>query len=144
MRHSRPCGPVALPFQPQTEDFTARAPAGQSSCWGKTEAKPRERFRKEVLMNIEIEYCVPCGYLPRATDAQTRLLEQFGNRIDSVALKTGRKGVFTFRANGEQIYAKPELFDIEAIAARVAALLPAPELDGVQTEGRELLMGKAH
>jgi len=95
-------------------------------------------------MNIEIEYCVPCGYLPRATDAQTRLLEQFGNRIDSVALKTGRKGVFTFRANGEQIYAKPELFDIEAIAARVAALLPAPELDGVQTEGRELLMGKAH
>jgi selenoprotein W-related protein len=91
-------------------------------------------------MNIEIEYCVPCGYLPRATDAQTRLLETFGNRLDSVSLKTGRKGVFTFRANGETIYSKPDEFSIDAIVARVDALLP--ELDGVQPEGRDLLAGK--
>ena len=39
-------------------------------------------------MQIEIEYCVPCGYLPRATDAQTRILEAFGNRVESVSLKT--------------------------------------------------------
>ena len=35
-------------------------------------------------MKIEIEYCVPCGYLPRATDAQTRILEAFGNRVDQL------------------------------------------------------------
>ncbi len=93
-------------------------------------------------MHIEIEYCVPCGYLPRATAAQTRLLEEFGNAIDGVTLKTGRKGVFTFRADGEQIYAKPEPFDIEAIVATVRGALPARE--GVELGGRELLMGKRH
>lgn len=91
-------------------------------------------------MNVEIEYCVPCGYLPRATDAQTALLEAYGNRLESVSLKTGRKGVFTFRANGEVIYAKPQEFDIDTIVERVGALLP--EVDGVQAEGRELLAGK--
>ena len=69
-------------------------------------------------MKIEIEYCVPCGYLPRATEAQTRLLEEFGGRIESVALKTGSKGVFTFRADGEVIYSKPDEFDIDAISRR--------------------------
>lgn len=93
-------------------------------------------------MKIEIEYCVPCGYLPRATEAQTRLLEEFGNRLESVALKTGRKGVFTFRADGEVIYEKPDVFDIEKIVAEVRSRLP--EEPGVQREGRDLLMGKKH
>jgi len=91
-------------------------------------------------MKIEIEYCVPCGYLPRATEAQTRLLEELGGRIESVALKTGSKGVLTFRADGEEIYSKPEEFDIDAIVSRVRGMLPAPE--SVQTDGRDLLMGK--
>ena len=96
-------------------------------------------------MQIEIEYCVPCGYLPRAIDAQTTLLETFGNRLDSVSLKTGRKGVYTFRADGEVIYAKPDLFNIDAIVRRVEELLPEPEFaegSGVQAEGRDLLAGK--
>ncbi|MFO7243753.1 MAG: Rdx family protein [Actinomycetes bacterium] len=93
-------------------------------------------------MKIEIEYCVPCGYLPRATEAQTRLLEEFGNRLEAVALKTGRKGVFTFRADGEVIYEKPDVFDIEKIVAEVRSRLP--EEPGVQPEGRDLLMGKKH
>lgn len=93
-------------------------------------------------MKIEIEYCVPCGYLPRATEAQTRLLEEFGNAIDGVTLKTGRKGIFTFTADGEQIYSKPDEFDIDAIVSTVRAKLPATE--GVQAEGRDLLMGKPH
>lgn len=102
-------------------------------------------------MNIEIEYCVPCGYLPRAVEAQVRILEEFGNRVESVSLKTGRKGVFTFRADGEEIYAKPALFDIDAIVAEIASRLPEPpdgsaELagGGVQPDGRDLLMGKNH
>lgn len=93
-------------------------------------------------MNIDIEYCVPCGYLARATAAQTRLLEEFGYANEGVTLKTGRKGVFTFRADGEQIYSKPDEFDIEAIVGTVRSMLPAAE--GVQAEGRDLLMGKPH
>lgn len=93
-------------------------------------------------MKIEIEYCVPCGYLPRATEAQTRLLEEFGQRLESVALKTGAKGVFTFRADGEVIYAKPDLFNIEAIVRDISQRLPEPT--GVPVEGRDLLMGKHH
>ncbi len=93
-------------------------------------------------MLIEIEYCVPCGYLTRATEAQTRLLEEFGNAIEGVTLKTGRKGVFTFAADGEQIYSKPEEFDIDQIVGKVRAMLPATET--VQADGRDLLMGKKH
>ena len=93
-------------------------------------------------MKIEIEYCVPCGYLPKATEAQTRLLEEFGHRLDSVALKTGKAGVFTFRADGEVIYSKPDLFNIDAIIRTVSERLPEPA--GVQAGGRELLMGKLH
>lgn len=93
-------------------------------------------------MQITIEYCVPCGYLPRATEAQTRLLEEFGNSLEGVTLKTGRKGVFTFTADGEEIYAKPAEFDIDAIVADVREKLGPVE--GVQPEGRDLLMGKKH
>ncbi len=93
-------------------------------------------------MQITIEYCVPCGYLPRATEAQTRLLEEFSNALEGVTLKTGRKGVFTFTADGEEIYAKPAEFDIEAIVATVREKLGPVE--GVQPEGRDLLMGKRH
>ncbi|WP_284329138.1 Rdx family protein [Demequina litorisediminis] len=59
-------------------------------------------------VKIEIEYCVPCGYLDRALDAQRTLLSTFGGRLESVALVTGEKGVFTFRADGDTIYSKPD------------------------------------
>ncbi len=92
-------------------------------------------------MNIEIEYCVPCGYLPRATEAQTRLLEEFGGRLESVTLKTGSKGVFTFRADGDVIYSKPDEFDIDSIVTAVREKLPVA--DSVRADGRDLLMGKS-
>lgn len=93
-------------------------------------------------MKIEIEYCVPCGYLPKAVEAQVRILEEFGNRVESVSLKTGRAGVFTFRADGETVYSKPDLFSIDAIVRSISEKLPP--LEHVQAEGRELLMGKKH
>lgn len=70
-------------------------------------------------MNIEIEYCVPCGYLDRAIEAQRRLLTEFGNKVDSVRLKTGDQGVFTFRLDGREIYSKPAQFNIDDIVATV-------------------------
>lgn len=69
---------------------------------------------------IEIEYCVPCNYLPRAIDAQKAILERFGQKVDGVTLKTGAAGVFTIRVDGEQVYSKPQVFDIAAVIDGIA------------------------
>ena len=69
---------------------------------------------------VEIEYCVPCNYLPRAIDAQKAILERFGQRIDGVKLKTGASGVFRIRVDGEQVYSKPEEFDLDAVIDGIA------------------------
>lgn len=74
-------------------------------------------------MRIEIEYCVPCGYLERAIDAQRTLLTALGADLEAVTLKTGTKGVFTFRAGDEVIYSKPDDFDITTIVEKVKARL---------------------
>ena len=74
-------------------------------------------------MKIEIEYCVPCGYLDRAVEAQKAILSTFGESVDSVALKTGNKGVFTFRADGETIYSKPDQYDITTIVESIKSRL---------------------
>lgn len=72
------------------------------------------------MTQVEIEYCVPCGMLDRAQDVQHALLEEYGERLDSVALVTGDSGVFEVRADGEQIFDKEEdEFDVDAIVASV-------------------------
>ena len=63
-------------------------------------------------MEVEIEYCVPCGHLGRAIDVQRGLLQRFGQRLEAVRLKTGHGGVFTIRADGDQILdARTDGFD---------------------------------
>lgn len=74
-------------------------------------------------MNIEIEYCVPCGYLDRAADAQKTILSTFGNQLETVSLKTGTKGVFAVRADGDVIFSKPDEFRIEEIIDIIKARL---------------------
>jgi selenoprotein W-related protein len=74
-------------------------------------------------MNIEIEYCVPCGYLDKAAEAQKTILSTFGEQIAAVTLKPGNKGVFTFRLDGGEIYSKPAEFRIENIVDIVKARL---------------------
>ena len=79
------------------------------------------------MTDIEIEYCVPCGHLPRAQDVQEQILEEFGRDVDGVRLKTGDGGTFIVRVDGEPVYDKSEDggFDIEdvhdAIRARASA-----------------------
>lgn len=60
------------------------------------------------MTSIEIEYCVPCGMLPRAQDLQETILEEFGERVDRVALVTGDAGVFEVRVDDEQVFDKEE------------------------------------
>ena len=56
----------------------------------------------------EIEYCVPCGFLDRASDLQYLLLRTFGERLDAVTLRTGSDGVFRVRVGEDLVYDKFE------------------------------------
>ena len=69
---------------------------------------------------VEIQYCVPCGHLPRALDIQKSLLEHFGQKLDGVKLKTGDSGTFKIRLESEEIYDRSQEFDLDIIIAKVA------------------------
>lgn len=73
---------------------------------------------------IEIEYCVPCGFLPRAETIQHQLLTQFGDRLDRVSLVTGDHGVLTVSVDEEIVFDKAEdEYDVDEITRRVRAYL---------------------
>ena len=72
------------------------------------------------MTHVEIEYCVPCGFLDRAIDVQKALLRSFGDRLDRVALVTGDHGVFVVRVDGDPVFDKADdEFDVDAITRRV-------------------------
>jgi len=72
------------------------------------------------MTDVEIEYCVPCGFLPRAQDLQEALLEEYGQKLDSVALVTGDHGVFTVTVDGDLVFDKAEDdYDADAIVDSV-------------------------
>lgn len=58
------------------------------------------------MSHVEIEYCVPCGFLPRAVDVERALLEEFGRDLDGVTLVPGHGGVFEIRADDEVVWKK--------------------------------------
>jgi selenoprotein W-related protein len=73
------------------------------------------------MTHVEIEYCVPCGFLDRAEEVQHALLTSLGEDLDSAALVTGDKGVFRVRVDGETVYDKDEDgdYDVDALVAAV-------------------------
>lgn len=69
---------------------------------------------------VEIEYCVPCGFLDRAQDIQGQLLRQFGEQLDSVALITGDHGVLRVEVDETVVYDKDEdEYDLDEITRKV-------------------------
>lgn len=73
---------------------------------------------------VEIEYCVPCGFLDRAEQIQHALLTQFGEKLDSVTLVTGDHGVLRVDVDGESVWDKSEdEYDVDEITRRVRARL---------------------
>lgn len=69
---------------------------------------------------VEIEYCVPCGFLDRAQDIQGQLLRQFGEELDSVALVTGDHGVLRVEVDETVVYDKDEdEYDLDQITRNV-------------------------
>ncbi|MDS0293252.1 Rdx family protein [Halogeometricum luteum] len=76
------------------------------------------------MSEVEIEYCVPCGFLGRAEEMQHAVLEQFGERIDRVSLVTGDHGVLTVAVDGELVWDKSEdEYDVDEVTRRVRAAL---------------------
>jgi len=76
------------------------------------------------MTDVEIQYCVPCGHLDRAIDTQRELLEEFGQRLDGVRLKTGDSGVFVVTVDDDTVYDNREDedgFDIDAVKDAVQA-----------------------
>ena len=72
------------------------------------------------MPTVEIEYCVPCGFLERAEEIQHALLGQFGDRLDRVALVTGDRGVLTVAVDGDVVWDKADDdYDIDTITRRV-------------------------
>ncbi|WP_049923044.1 SelT/SelW/SelH family protein [Halopiger djelfimassiliensis] len=72
------------------------------------------------MTTVEIEYCVPCGFLSRAEDVQHALLTTFGEELDAVTLSTGANGVFVVRVDGEPVFDKSEAdYDVDGIVRRV-------------------------
>ena len=59
-------------------------------------------------MDVEIEYCVPCGFRDRAVEVQETVLNGLEQELDSVSLVMGDHGVFRVSADGEVVYDKDE------------------------------------
>lgn len=73
---------------------------------------------------VEIEYCVPCGFLDRAETIQHALLSNFGQQLDRVALVTGEHGVLRVSVDEQTVFDKDEdEYDVEAIVRAVRAQL---------------------
>ena len=72
------------------------------------------------MTSVEIEYCVPCGFLERAEDLQYALLSTFSEQLESVTLVTGANGVFAVRIDDDPIFEKhEETYDVDEIVRRV-------------------------
>lgn len=81
------------------------------------------------MPEIEIEYCVPCGLLDNAIETQRALLEEYGQDIDAVTLKTGHGGVFKVRIDDDLVFDKDEQeagYELERVKEAVHASIGAP------------------
>lgn len=76
------------------------------------------------MASVEIEYCVPCGFLERAEDIQHELLTNFGEELDRVSLVTGDHGVLEVRVGDEIVFDKDEdEYDVDGIVREVRSQL---------------------
>lgn len=57
---------------------------------------------------VTIEYCVPCGYAPRATWMALELLTPFSDSISSLNLVPGDHGVFDVKVDETVVFSNKE------------------------------------
>lgn len=71
------------------------------------------------MVEVEIKYCVPCGYLPTALEMAKQILGRFRRDVSSLKLVPGENGVFDISVGGELVFSKhktgrfPDLREIE-------------------------------
>lgn len=76
------------------------------------------------MVTVEIEYCVPCGFLERAEDIQHELLTNFGGELDRISLVTGDHGVLTVSVDNQTVFDKDENeYDVDGIVREVRSQL---------------------
>jgi selenoprotein W-related protein len=76
------------------------------------------------MATVEIEYCVPCGFLERAENIQHELLTNFGEELDRVSLVTGDHGVLAVSVGGQTVFDKDEdEYDVDGIVREVRGQL---------------------
>lgn len=74
------------------------------------------------VTTVEIEYCVPCGFLSRAEDVQRALLTTFREDLEAVTLRTGDGGVFVVRVDDDVVFDKSEdPYDVDEIVREIRA-----------------------
>ncbi|MBX0293824.1 SelT/SelW/SelH family protein [Haloarcula nitratireducens] len=72
------------------------------------------------MTEVEIEYCVPCGFRERALDVERAILNGVEQEIDRMSLVMGDHGVFSVRVDGRTVYDKDEdEFDVDDIVREV-------------------------
>ena len=74
------------------------------------------------MMEVNIEYCVPCGLHEYAVETQETLLEEFGQDLDGVRLQPGHGCVFKGHADDDLVWDKDDHggeIDLEAITEAV-------------------------
>lgn len=58
---------------------------------------------------VTIEYCVPCHYLPRATELAGEILGQWAPKISGLELQSGTGGRLEISVDGETVFSKAAL-----------------------------------
>ncbi len=72
------------------------------------------------MTEVDIEYCVPCGYRGRALEVERVILNGLERDLDRVSLVTSDHGVFRVSVDGETVYDKDEdEFDVDGIVREV-------------------------
>ena len=72
------------------------------------------------MSTIEIEFCLPCGYLNRAEDVQHVLLQSLGETIDEITLVPGDNGIFTVTVDDEPVFdISDDEYDVDQIVRTV-------------------------
>jgi selenoprotein W-related protein len=72
------------------------------------------------MTEVEIEYCVPCGFRERALDVQAAILNGLETELDRLVLTMGDHGVFRVTVDGEVVYEKADdEYDIDGIVREI-------------------------
>lgn len=68
------------------------------------------------MTSVGVEYCDPCGFIDRATETQTQILESCDETVDGVELVPGKDGIFEVRVDDVVVFDVDEIeYDLSTI-----------------------------